>query len=98
MTADDRAPEPEPAISGEAAEAAHVFHDRMLAAGEGWLVFCATHGVDPWAASVEHIHQAALDLRANGGSEMNVLDLIDQVGFMTGLWRTAEWIHLRRTI
>jgi len=70
----------------------------MLAAGEGWLAWCAAHGVNPLDTTVEQIRHAALDLRADGGTEMDVLDLIDQVGYTTGPWRTAEWIHLRRTI
>jgi hypothetical protein len=71
---------------------------RMLAAGEAWLVWAATHGINPLVTTVDELERAALDLHADGGTEMDVLDLLDQVGFMTGLWRRAEWLDLRRTI
>lgn len=71
---------------------------RMLAAGETWLVWCATHGVNPLDTTVDELARAALDLHACGGTETEVLDLIDQVGFMSGLWRTTGWRHLRRTV
>ncbi|KRD43002.1 hypothetical protein ASE38_01570 [Cellulomonas sp. Root930] len=73
-------------------------HSRMLAAGEAWLVWAAAHKVSPLDATCHELECAALDLRAHGGTEIDVLDLLDQVGFMTGLWRTAEWTHLRKTI
>ena len=100
MTDDDRTPHPAPEPAGDSTdETGNVFHDRMLAAAEYWLLWCASNGgVDPINTTVDHIHLAALDLRAAGGSEMDVFDLLDQVGFMTDLWRTAEWLALRRTI
>lgn len=63
----------------------------------GGLAWCAAQGVDPLDTNVEQIHRAAPDLDTHGGSELEVLDLIDQVGFTSGLWRTPEWVHLRRT-
>ncbi|KQS98720.1 hypothetical protein [Cellulomonas sp. Leaf395] len=71
---------------------------RLLAAGEGWLVWCAAHGVDPLGSDVDELERAALALRDRGGSAQEVLDLLDQVGSTTGMWRTSEWLHLRRTI
>jgi hypothetical protein len=71
---------------------------RMLAAGETWLAWCTSHGQNPLDTTVEQIRRAALDLRASGGSDTEVLDVVDQVGFMTGLCRTVEWLQLRRNI
>ncbi|KQR17261.1 hypothetical protein [Cellulomonas sp. Leaf334] len=70
----------------------------MLAAGEAWLVWCAAHGGNPLDATVDDIRRAALDVHEHGGTETDVVDLVDQVGFMTGLWRSTEWLLLRRTI
>lgn len=71
---------------------------RMVAAGETWLVWCVVNGVNPLAATVGDLERAAVEMQADGADEQTVLDLLDQVGFMTGLWRQPAWLQLRRTI
>ncbi len=70
----------------------------MVAAADTWLVWCATAGVHPLSGDVGDLERAARQLRGSGATERDVLDLVDQVGFMTGMWRTAAWVQLRRTI
>lgn len=71
---------------------------RMVAAGEIWLVWCVVNGVNPLAATVSDLERAAVEMKVDGADEQTVLDLLDQVGFMTGLWREPAWLQLRRTI
>ncbi|KRD43000.1 hypothetical protein ASE38_01560 [Cellulomonas sp. Root930] len=85
-------------LAAAATSATDALQSRMLAAGDSWLVWCAAHGSNPLDSTVDEIRRAAMDLHQHGGTEAAVFDLVDQVGFMTGLWRTAEWLHLRRTI
>lgn len=75
-----------------------VFQSRMVAAGEAWLAWCAGNSVNPLDASVEQIQLAADDLLASGRTPLAIIDLVDQVGSMTGQWRSRDWLVLRRTI
>jgi len=37
-------------------------------------------------------------MKSQGATAEEVVDLVDQVGFMTGVWRTSEWLDLRRKL
>ncbi|NTW39505.1 MAG: hypothetical protein HGA44_06380 [Cellulomonadaceae bacterium] len=74
-----------------------MFQERMITAWETQMVWCTTHGHDPLDPTTDLLRHAATDLRRTGAGDVEVLDLIDQVGFTSGLWRTLEWVHLRRT-
>lgn len=74
------------------------FQDRMVSACRAWLDWCAAHHQDPLASDVEQLRHAVLDLRSQGATRLQLMDLIDQVGFMTAMWRSLDWFELRRSI
>lgn len=74
------------------------FQERMITAWETWMTWCAHHGQDPLGPTADVVRHAATDLRHTGAGDSEVLDLVDQVGLTTGLWRTLDWVHLRRSI
>ncbi|GCE75642.1 hypothetical protein [Cellulomonas biazotea] len=71
---------------------------RMVAACKWWLGWCATSGIDPLGAEFDDLERAARQMKADGAPELDVLDLLDQVGHLLGLWRDPRWARLRRTI
>lgn len=89
---------PHPRRADQAVADRDALQSRMVAAGEAWLVWCAANGVNPLDASVEQIQLAADDLLTSGSTPLAAIDLVDQVGFMTGRWQSSDWLLLRRTI
>jgi hypothetical protein len=75
---------------------ADVFQERMAVATERWVLFATQRGIDPLAPRIEDLHVAARQLHDRGGSERDVLDLIEQVGSMARLLFTDEWTQLRQ--
>ena len=76
----------------------HSLQDRMLAACRTWLDWCAARGQDPLNPNVDQLRRAVADMKSQGATGGQVVDLVDQVGFMTGVWRTSEWLDLRRSL
>lgn len=60
--------------------AADAFEDRMLAATNTWLDWCALHGVHPLTASVHDLGAAVHQLGDDGADLEAARDVIDQVG------------------
>ena len=71
---------------------------RLLAACRAWLDWCSARGEDPLSPDVDQLRRAASDMKSQGATAEEVVDLVDQVGFMTGVWRTSEWLDLRRKL
>lgn len=74
------------------------FQDRMVTACRAWLDWCAAHHQDPLASDIEQLRHAVFDLHRQGATRVQLTDLIDQVGFMTAMWRSHDWFELRRSI
>ncbi|WP_282945843.1 hypothetical protein [Cellulomonas endometrii] len=76
----------------------HSLHERMVTACRAWLDWCGEHQVDPLDPGVAQLRRAAADLKSAGATGAQIVDMVDQVGFMTGVWRTTDWLELRRSI
>ena len=70
----------------------------MIAATNTWLAWCADHTVHPFAPTLDVLRHAASELLSRGMPRQDAIDLVDQTGYMTGLWQTPEWAQLRRDI
>jgi hypothetical protein len=68
---------------------------RMRIAHDRWLVWCATEGVSPNAATQRQLVDCILDHRS-ALPIGELVDLLDQAAIASELFRTCDFLILRR--
>lgn len=80
---------------GDVSDLPEPLDTRMRTALDRWLVWCASEGVNPAAATPSQLTDCILDHKASLPID-DLVDLLDQAAFSSDLFRTSTFVNLRR--